>query len=86
MTVAEGLSKMGLLFCPQQRLVHKNTSITAYQNYGSEKSSQELYLSVLTYLRKECVAKSQQELEDLDDDSTDIFKSNIVEHRGFNKV
>ena len=29
-------------------------------------------MSVLTYLRKECVAKSQQELEDLDDDSTDI--------------
>ena len=26
------------------------------------------------------VTKSQQELEDLDDDSTDIFKSNIVEH------
>ena len=26
-----------------------------------------------------CVTKSQQELEDLDDDSTDIFKSNIIE-------
>ena len=28
------------------------------------------------------VTKSQQELEDLDDDSTDIFKSNIVERYG----
>ena len=28
------------------------------------------------------VTKSQQELEDLDDDSTDIFKSNIVECYG----
>ena len=26
------------------------------------------------------VTKSKQELEDLDDDSTDIFKSNIIEH------
>ena len=28
------------------------------------------------------VTKSQQELEDLDDDSTDIFKSNIFERYG----
>ena len=42
-----------------------------------------MYLSVLTYLRKSIpVTKSQQELEDLDDDSTEIFKSNIVERYG----
>lgn len=26
------------------------------------------------------VAKTQQELDELDDDSTDIYKSNIIEH------
>ena len=56
MTVAEGLSKIGAAFLStRERLVHKNASITACQNYSSEKSSQELYLSVLAYLRKEYV-------------------------------
>lgn len=29
--------------------------------------------------KRVCVTKSKQELDDFDDDSTDIFKSNIIE-------
>ena len=36
-----------------KRSVHKNVFIAACQNYGSEKFSQELYLSVLIYQKKE---------------------------------
>ena len=73
-----------LLLCPKERLVHKNASLTACHNYGAGKSSQELHVFVSTDLPEKSipVTKSQQELEDLDDDSTDIFKSNIVERYG----
>ena len=73
-----------LLFCPQERLLHNNASLTACQNYGLGKSSQELHVFFSTDLPEQSipVTKSQQELEDLDDDSTDIFKSNIVERYG----
>ena len=45
---------------------------------------QELHVFVSTDLPEKSirVTKSQQELEDLDDDSSDIFKSNIVERYG----
>ena len=39
-----------------------------------------LFLSTELPEERIYVTKSQQELEDLDDDSTDVFKSNIVEH------
>ena len=84
MTVAEGLKKIGAAFLFKRDVVYKNASIAVCQNYGSEKSSQELHAFVSTDLPQKsiCVTKSQQELEDLDDDSTDIFKSNIVERYG----
>ena len=61
------------LFFLHKKSVHKNVFIAGCQNYGLEKFSQELYLSVH-------VTKSKQKLDDLDDDSTDIFKSKIIEH------
>ena len=38
-----------------------------------------LFLSTELPEERIYVTKSQQELEDLDDDSTDVFKSNIIE-------
>ena len=52
MTVAEGLRKIGAAFL-STREVSSQECVAACQNYGSEKSSQQLYLSVLNYLRKE---------------------------------
>ncbi|CAB3983247.1 Hypothetical predicted protein [Paramuricea clavata] len=49
---------------------------------GEEKYSRSKTLFVSTYFAENRVrfAKKQQELDELDDDSTDIFKSNIIVH------
>ena len=54
LTVVEGLSEIGAAFL-STREVSSQECVYRCQNYGPEKSSQELYLSVLIYLRKEYV-------------------------------
>lgn len=50
-------------------------------NSGWGKFSLQQYLSADLVEKWVCwVTKTKQELSDLDDDSTDIFKSNIIEH------
>ena len=88
MTVAEGLSKIGTAFLSTREVSSQECVYCSMPELWFRKIFPlELYLSVLTYLRKEYVYLrkeyvSQQELKDLDDDNTDISKSNIVECYG----
>ena len=64
-----------------EKLVHKNVHTDACLNYGYEKYSlQQFLLVLLTYQKKRvCIAKSPEELDELDNACADIFKSNIIE-------
>ena len=70
-----------LLSSLPEKLVHKNVYTDASLNYGYEKYSLQEFLLVLTYQKKRvCIAKSPEELDELDNAlSAYIFKSNIIE-------
>ena len=73
--------KLGLPFSQVTKLVHKNVYIAVCPNYGWERFFHQQFFFVSTDLpdKRLRVTKSQQDLEELDDESTDIFKSNIIE-------
>lgn len=59
----------------QEKQAHKNVYIDVWLNFGWEKYFQKLFLLVQTSQKKRLrVAKTQQELDELDDESTDIYK------------
>ena len=69
-----------LLSSLPEKLVHKNVYTDASLNYGYEKYSLQEFLLVLTYHKKRVrIAKSPEELDELDNASAYIFKSNIIE-------
>ena len=72
------LEKWVLHFYQQERLAHKNVYTDVCLNCGYGKFSLQHYLSILANKRVR-VAKTKQELDELDDESTDIFKFNIIE-------
>ena len=68
-------------FCLVEKLALKNVFTDACLNFGYERPFPAYIVFVNTGLPEErCqVAKSQEEIEALDDESTDIFMSNIIE-------
>ena len=51
-------------------------------SFGYEKCFQNQFLSIQIFQKNECML--QRELDEFDDESTDIFKSNIIEHYSLN--
>ena len=73
LSVAEGLRKIGATFLSTREVSSQECVYRCMPELWLRKFSQELYLLVLIYQRKEYV------LQNLRKSSTDIFKSNIIE-------
>ena len=66
-----------LLSSLPEKSVHKNVFTDACLNYGYKKYSLQQFLQALTYQKKGYA--SPEELDELDNESTDIFKPNIFD-------
>ena len=80
MTVAEGLRKIGAAFLSTREVSSQECVYRCMPELWLRKIfPATVFVSTELPEERIHVTKSQQELEDLDDDSTDVFKSNIVE-------
>ena len=80
MTVAEGLRKMGAAFLSTREVSSQECIYCCMPELWLRKIfPATVFVSIELPEERIRVTKSQQELEDLDDDSTDVFKSNIVQ-------
>ena len=80
MNVAEGLRKIGAAFLSTREVSSQECVYRCMPELWLRKIfPATVFVSTDLPERRIHVTKSQQELEDLDDDSTDVFKSNIVE-------
>ena len=80
MAVAEGLRKIGAAFLSTREVSSQECVYCCMPELWLRKIfPATVFVSADLPEERIRVTKSQQELEDLDDDSTDVFKSNIVE-------
>ena len=81
MTVAEGLRKIGAAFLSTREVSSQECVYRCMPELWLRKIfPATVFVSTELPEERIRVTKSRQELEDLDDDSTDVFKSNIIEH------
>ena len=80
MTVEEGLRKIGAAFLSTREVSSQECVYRCMPELWLRKIfPATVFVSTELPEERIRITKSQQELEDLDDDSTDVFKSNIVE-------
>lgn len=79
MTVAEDLRKIGAAFLSTREVSSQECVYRCMPELWKKIFLATVFVSTELPEERIRVTKSQQELEDLDDDSTDVFKSNIVE-------
>lgn len=79
MTVAEDLRKIGAAFLSTREVSSQECVYHCMPELWKKIFPATVFVSTELTEERIRVTKSQQELEDLDDDSTDVFKSNIVE-------
>ena len=78
--IAEGLIKIGASFLSTQEVSSQECVYCCMPELWLRKIFPgTVFVSTDLPEKRVCVTKSKQELDDLDDDSTDIFKSNIIE-------
>ena len=83
MTFTEGFSKIGATFLSTREVSSQECIYHCILEVWLRKICPgTVFVSTDLPEKRIRVTKSQQELEDLDDDITDIFKSNIVERYG----
>ena len=80
LSVAEGLRKIGATFLSTREVSSQECVYPCMPELWLRKIFPgNVFVSTNLPEKRVHVTKSKQELEDLDDDSTDIFKSNIIE-------
>ena len=80
LSVAEGLRKISAAFLSTREVSSQQCVYRCMPELWLEKFFPgNVFVSTDLPEKKVCVTKSKQELDDFDDDSTDIFKSNIIE-------